>query len=466
MNHVQIMSRRMVLPEQTTAWLRPEPETTVDLTPWDLRMITLEYIQMGVLLPKPPSPTTAAGGQGHHAHVVERLASSFARALGRFYPYAGRLAVAPVRDGGSMSIAVSLRCSREGAELVHAAAPGVTVADIVAPLYIPGVVHSFFPLNGLVSVDAAAGSHPLLAAQVTELADGVFVAMSLNHAVGDGTAFWHLFNTWSEISRRQSDGAAISSPLPVHRRWFLDGCRVPIHLPFRKLEDIAGHEHSSSVQQEECFLHFSGESVRKLKEKANAEAVGSGGATISSLQALLAHLWIAVCRARRLAPDQSTTYALLVGCRGRLDGVPAGYAGNAVVRAEATSTAGEILKLGLGWTASLLNRMVASFDEASERDRLASWPRNPSFACVSPPPAALVVTGNSPRFDVYGNDFGWGRPVGVRSGPANKMDGTATVFEGGGGSGSMALEVCLDPEALGRLVADEEFMSPVSAATA
>uniref|UniRef100_A0A8R7VGG7 Acetyltransferase n=1 Tax=Triticum urartu TaxID=4572 RepID=A0A8R7VGG7_TRIUA len=177
----------------------------------------------------------------------------------------------------------------EGAELVHAVPPGVTVADVVAPLYIPGVVQSFFPLNGLVSVDAA--SHPLLAAQVTELADGVFVAMSLNHAVGDGTAFWHLFNTWSEISRRQSDGAAISSPLPVHRRWFLDGRRVPIHLPFRKLEDIVGHEHSSSVQQEECFLHFSGESVRRLKEKANAEASCTGSGTISSLQALLAHLW-------------------------------------------------------------------------------------------------------------------------------------------------------------------------------
>ncbi|KAF7020387.1 hypothetical protein CFC21_033494 [Triticum aestivum] len=441
MDPFQIMSRRMVLPEQTTAWLPPALETTVDLTSWDLRMITLEYIQMGVLLPKPPSPTTGRGGQGHHAHVAERLASSLARALGRYYPYAGRLAVALGGDGGSTSIAVSLRCSREGTELVHAVAPGVTVADVVAPLCTPGVVQSFFPLNGLVSVDAAAGSHPLPAAQVTELADGVFVTMSLNHA---------------------SDGAAISSTLPVHRRWFLDGCRVP--MPFRKLEDIVGHEHSSSVQQQECFLHFSGESVRKLKEKANAEAAGTGsvGATISSLQALLAHLWIAVCRARRLAPDQSTTYALLIGCRGRVDGVSAG---NAVVRVEVGSTAGEILKLGLGWTASLLNRMVASFDEASERDRLASWPRNPSFACVSPPPAALVVTGNSPRFDVYGDDFWWGRPVGVRSGPTSKMDGTATVFEGGGGIGSMALEACLDPEALVRLVADEGFMSTVSAAT-
>ena len=49
---------------------------------------------------------------------------------------------------------------------------------------------------------------------------------------------------------------------------------------------------------------------------------------------------------------------------------------------------------------------------------------------------------------------------------ANKMDGTATVFEGRGGGGSMALEVCLNPEVLARLVAADEFMSGVSTATA
>ncbi|KAF7034316.1 hypothetical protein CFC21_045349 [Triticum aestivum] len=300
MSHVvQIVSRRMVLPEPTP-WLPSEPETTIDLTPWDLRMITVEYTQTGVLLPKPP----ATGEHGHHAPVVERLTSSFARALGRFYPYAGRLVVAPGGEGGSIS--VSLRCSMEGAEFVHAVAPGVTVADVVAPLYTPVAVRSFFPLDGLFGVDTVAGSHPVLTAQVTELDDGVFVAMSLNHVVGDGTAFWHFFNTWSEISRRDTDDAAISSPLPVHRRWFLDGCRVPIPLPFAKLEDIVSYGHPSSVQPQDCFLHFSAESVKKLKAKANAEASGTGSTTISSLQALLAHLWVAVSRARRLAAWRRT----------------------------------------------------------------------------------------------------------------------------------------------------------------
>ncbi|SPT15763.1 unnamed protein product [Triticum aestivum] len=467
MNHVQIMSRRMVLPEPAS--LPPEPETTINLTPWDLSMIALEYNQKGILLPNPPA-TEEGEGRGHHA-VVQRLASSFARALGRFYPYAGRFAVTPGNNADGEpgeSIAIWLRCSMEGAEFVHAVAPGVTVANVITPLCTPTLVRSFFPLDGLHGVDAAAGSHPLLAVQVTELDDGVFVGMSLNHAVADGSALWHLFNTWSEMSR-QSDGAAISSPLPVHRRWFLDGCPVPVPLPFGKLEDMpvsrrtTDAEHPSSVK-EECFLNFSGEMVKKLKAKANGEMPAT--TTISSLQAVLAHLWIAVTRARRLAPDHSTTYVILVGCRGRVDGLPAAYAGNAVARAEAVSTAGEILERGLGWAASLLNRAVGSFDVATLRDRHASWPQEHYFLRARSTPTAKMVTGGSPRFDVYGNDFGWGRPVGVRSGRANKMDGTATVFEGTGGGGSMALGVWLPPEVLASLVADEEFMSAVSTVTA
>jgi hypothetical protein len=37
------------------------------------------------------------------------------------------------------------------------------------------------------------------------------------------------------------------------------------------------------------------------------------------------------------------------------------------------------------------------------------------------------------------------------------------AYEGCGGAGSIALEVCLAPKALARLVADKEFMEAVSA---
>ncbi|GJN34444.1 hypothetical protein PR202_gb23104 [Eleusine coracana subsp. coracana] len=219
----------------------------------------------------------------------------------------------------------------------------------------------------------------------------------------------------------------------------------------------------------ECFFHFSGDSVGRLKAKANAEMAGTATATISSLQSLLAHLWRAACRARRLPPHRETRYALLVGCRARVRGVPLAYAGNAVELAFATSTAGEVEEEGLGRAAWRLNRAIASFDEATVRDGLASWAEQPSFTYVGvtlgsggDEPASSVVTGSSPRFDVYGNNFGWGAPVTVRSGAGNKIDGKVTVYQGPGGGGGMALEVCLSHEAIARLVADHEFMDAVS----
>lgn len=290
--------------------------------------------------------------------------------------------------------------------------------------------------------------------------------MSLNHGVADGATFWHFFSTWSEISRSGSSdaGGELSTPPPVLERWFLETSSVPITLPFGKLEDIVRRPEYPPVQ--ECFFNFSAESVRKLKARANAEMAGTATATstISSLQSLLAHTWRAVCRARELAPERETTYILLVGCRGRMKGIPRDYVGNTVAFAVARCTAGEVVEKGLGWAAWLMNRAVASFDEATVRDDLASWPQDPRFLYVKPPgeAAATIITGSSPRFDVYGNDFGWGRPVAVRSGAGNKTDGKVTVYAGRGGAGSMALEVCLEPEVLARLVADEEFMEAVS----
>ncbi|CAO2180531.1 unnamed protein product [Urochloa humidicola] len=470
---VQVITQRVVRPEPPA----PQASEEIHLTPWDLPMLTLEYIQNGILLPKP--------SHEHPDVVVDRLASAFATTLGRFYPLAGRLVLGERESDGAIA-AMSLRCTGEGAEFVHAAAPSVTAADITAcwaPQHMPRELvssSSLFPLNGLLCVDAASpgagGSRraapPLLAAQVTELADAVFVAVSLNHAAGDGTTFWHFVNTWSYLARGGGgggsgrDGERPAPPPPVLKRWFLDDYPVPVPLQFAKVEHVVRQCRPLPPLQEFSF-HFSGESVRKLKARANAELARSGEttATVSSLQALLSHLWRSVCRARRLEPSQSTMHVQLVGCRGRVEGVPpAGYVGNAVVPCKVTSAAGEVMGRGLGWTSRLLSSAVASLDEAAIRESLERWPRDQRFAAASRA-AAVVITGSSPRFDVYGNDFGWGEPVAVRSGPGNKADGKCTVYEGRGGGGAIYMEVCLAPDAMARLLADEEFMHVVTAPT-
>ncbi|CAD6266339.1 unnamed protein product [Miscanthus lutarioriparius] len=466
---IHVVSQRMVRP------LTPPPATmmngngchrrkeeveVIHLTPWDLRLISIDYIQKGILLPKPPS-------DGDN-DLVNALESSFARALRLFYPFAGRLA--SEERAGDGTVSVFLRCTGEGAEFVHAVAPEVAVADIVSSLYTPPVVWDFYPLALVLGADAAIERLPVLAVQVTVLADGVFIGMTLNHSVGDGTAFWHFFNAWSEINRAAGGGVGISAdlpadlstPPPVFKRWFPETCPVPIPMPFRKLEDIVRRFERTAVK--ECFFTFPAASVKKLKARANGEMACSATATISSLQAVLAHFWRAVCRARRLPPEHGTLYSVVVGCRGRMNGIPPGYVGNALVFGKAEATAGEIEEKGLGWTAWLLNRAVASFDEATMRESLERWVREPDFTYMDNLSSAgtALVTGSSPRFDVFGNDFGWGKPLAVRSGSGNKADGKATVFEGPERGGSISLEVCIAPDALERLVADQEFMDSVS----
>nr|TKW21204.1 hypothetical protein SEVIR_4G176400v2 [Setaria viridis] len=421
---VQIVSRRIVRPEPATSPSAPEGS------------------------PPAESPDATRKRRRGRPRFVPGACP------GPLYPLAGRLTAAEVTGSVSSGLVISLRCNGEGAEFVHAVAPGVSVSDIATPLYVPPVVRSFFPFNGVRGVDAVLESRPLLAGEDTELADGIFIAMSLNHGVADGTTLWHFFNTWSEISRSSSgggEGYKLSTAPPVLDTWFLDTCPAPIPLPFAKVEDMVQRPEYTPVQ--ECFFHFSAESVKKLKATANSEMAGTAAtATISSLQSLLAHTWRAVCRARGLAPHRGTTYFLAIGLRARVK-EPRDYAGNAVTG---------VVARGLGWPAWLLNRAVASFDEAREGDDLASWARNPSLLYLTPlRDPANVMTGSSPRFDMYGNDFGWGRPVAVRSGAENKVDGKVIVYEGRDGGG-MALEVYLSPEAMSRLVADEEFMEAVS----
>ena len=62
---------------------------------------------------------------------------------------------------------------------------------------------------------------------------------------------------------------------------------------------------------------------------------------------------------------------------------------------------------------------------------------------------------------MYGNDFGWGRPIAVRSGVGNKFDGKLTVFPGVE-EGSMDFEACLSPETLQAMMDDAEFMEALA----
>ncbi|XP_010270496.1 PREDICTED: uncharacterized acetyltransferase At3g50280 [Nelumbo nucifera] len=446
---VRHISRCSVKP----AHLPDESSQPYYLNPWDLAMLTVHYIQKGLLFAKPP-PSDNQDYPSIDA-IINRLKHSLSRTLVHFFPLAGRFVTVQKRDNPP-PYTVFVDCKDSpGAEFIHAVAD-VTVADVLSPIDVPHFVQSFFTHDGAVNHDGH--TMPLLAVQVTELLDGVFVGCSFNHTIGDGTSFWHFFNTWAELTRDQGKDY-ISRP-PVLKRWFPDGQGPIINLPFTHHSEFIDRYRPPPLR--ERIFHFSPQSLARLKARANAE---SKTTVISTFQSLCALVWRSVTRVRNLPSNQKTSCRLAINNRTRLNPpISPDYFGNCIQTVSGTTTAGELLSHDLGWAAWMLHQAVVNHTDSVLRSWLETWMKAPSLYQIGRffDPYSVMI-GSSPRFDMYGgNDFGWGQGVAIRSGFANKFDGKVSSFPGKEGGGSVDLEVCLSPEKMSALESDEEFMEAVS----
>ncbi|KAH9324627.1 hypothetical protein KI387_004805 [Taxus chinensis] len=399
----------------------------------DIQMLGCNYIQKGLVY----SMATAAFD---FQSVAELLKKSLSEALVYFYPLAGRLA--PSSDGG-----VYIDCNDSGADFIEASAPNVSIAEIMEEK-IGTAVRELFSLDGAINMH---GSFlPLLAVQVTKLRDGIAVAFTVNHAVVDGTAVWHFINCWSQLCR-ESSSCVIALP-PNHSRCFTTASPVKLNLRFPKMECL---QKFTPPPFSEKIFHFSSQSISRLKEQANRGV--SRDKPISSFQALSAHIWQAITRARGLHSSELTTFKLAINCRPRIvPPLPYSYFGNAIQFASSTITAGELLEGSMPWVAGLLHKIISVHQDAHIRAELQKPPTVAQLDKSSP--KNTVMMGSSPRFPMYDNDFGWGRPVGARSGWANKFDGKMSAYPGREGTQSMDIEICLLPHTMSVLESDPHFL--------
>ncbi|XP_008452574.2 uncharacterized acetyltransferase At3g50280-like [Cucumis melo] len=426
------------------------------LIPGDLAMLSAHYIQKGLLFRKPshlnhyPNPFML--------HLLHRLQNSLSIALFHFYPLSGRLST--IKNDQQSSVSIYVDCvNSPGAKFIHAALD-ITISDVLSPVDVPLLVQSFFDLHKAVNYDGH--TMPLLSIQVTELLDGVFIACSFNHAIGDGTSYWNFFNMWSEIFQAtSSDGdeiISISRP-PILKRWFPDGIGPIINLPFTHPDQFISRFEAPELR--ERIFHFSAESIAKLKAKANAECKAK---EISSFQSLSALVWRTITRARRVPENQISSCSMAANNRGKLDPkLSENYFGNVVTSVKAEAKAGELVERGLGWAAWKLHEVVVQNTNEKLRKALDKWIESPfTFQLGRFFDAYSVLMGSSPRFNKYGNEFGMGKAVALRSGYANKFDGKVSAYPGYEGGGSIDLEICLLPQNMANLESDLEFINSIS----
>lgn len=427
----------------------------------DLPMLSCNYIQKGLLFPRPPLPIQ---------HVLTLLRRSLSCALSHFPALAGRLVTH--RDG-----TICISCNDSGVPFTHCTLAASTaggggpvlslphVALSVSTTDVPVAVKEFlFDLDGAVSYEGH--FRPLAAVRVTELSDGsLFIGCTVNHAVVDGTSFWNFFNSWAEICRGGALDAAggISRPPVFTRNFFGESTAV------LRFDDDQGPSvtFDATAPLRERIFRFEGKTIRELKALVNhpfSPPDSNRAAEISSFQSLCALLWRSVTRARRskLGDGATVTLRLAVNCRHRVDPpVDPLYFGNAIQSIPTSAAAADVAARDLRWAAALVHDSVAAYAKETVKQVVAEWERAPRCFPLGNPDGSVLTVGSSPRFPMFDNDFGWGQPAAVRSGRANKFDGKASAFPTPAGDGGVDLELCLAPDTMAALVSDPEFMEYV-----
>ncbi|AEE78649.1 HXXXD-type acyl-transferase family protein [Arabidopsis thaliana] len=266
----------------------------------------------------------------------------------------------------------------------------------------------FFPSIDVKSIYGL--SEPLLALQVTELKDGVFISFGYNHMVADGASIWNFFNTWSKICSNEYDHQKNLKPL-VLRGWFLDKIDYRIHIPASEADAPTSDEISQMPTSKERVFHFTKKNISELKTKANGET-GSSDLIISSLQALSAHLWRSIIRHSGMKREEETHCKVAVDLRQRLNPpLDKECFGNVNNLGVATVTVGELLDHEIGWAALQISKMVRSQTDEKYKTFAENWVNNVKISKTGDGSRMVcdsVVVSSSPWFDVYGNDFGWG----------------------------------------------------------
>lgn len=419
----------------------------------ELTLLSQCYSQSGLLFNKLPSKE--GGGMNS---FIERLKQSLSSTLAHFYPIAGQL-VTEVDDEKHESL-IYVDCTKgPGVRFIHAAFDEMVTVNEISSTLVPVTLKSCFEL-GRISTNYDGHDQPLLEIQVTELVDGIFLGVSKNHIMMDGTSYWNFLSSWSEM---YNDATKMTiSRLPICERWFPEGYRPILKIPYtHPNEFIRRHQmvHDNDIVDplSEVVLDISSNLLATLKAKANADCGVIN--KITSIQALCALLWRSVVRSTRKKNNEDDTSCFLI-CNDRSRVRPPlapEYLGNFIHPIIKSIKVGELLANNMGWVALLLNQGVEEVTHELVCDKFVNWIKSPFIPALDKPTPNSIVVGGIPRANLDDIQFGLGKAIAIRNG-SDKYDGKV-VLNTGVEKGSISLQICLSLEKMAAFQEDDEVKS-------
>ncbi|GJN25674.1 hypothetical protein PR202_gb13532 [Eleusine coracana subsp. coracana] len=234
-----------------------------------------------------------------------------------------------------------------------------------------------------------------------------------HHVVADGLGRCSFMLAWGKATR----GIPID-PVPLHDRASIFAPRNPPRVEFehRGVEFKSRNEVSNIKTTESSgnvvvhMVHFTPEMVSEMKSRASVGA----SRPYSSLQCVTAHLWRCITKARGLDRDKLTKLKIAVNGRSRMRNprVPEDYAGNVVLWAQPTTTAGELLCKPLQcwapwrpkWMTDSYFRSFIDFASSEVVEKEGLVPTETLVGCPD------IFVSNLKGIPMYDLDFGTGRP--------------------------------------------------------
>lgn len=376
-----------------------------------------------------------------YSAFIDKLKSSLSRVLVDFYPLAGRL-----REGDHGRLEVV--CNDLGAEFVEALVNGLAFSDLEREKFVIKPIFQMFTQWATYTAKDE-GAAPLLSIQVTRFDCGnVALGIAHSHVVADGHSLWHFMVSWAECGR----GAPISMR-PTHERTLLrveNSSKSKAVCDLKNIEDVKeGGPESGKTH----MFQFSQAMMRRLKQRA-------GGERISSYEALCAHIWRCASRARGHAMEKKLAFTSVVNMRRKMDPpLPEGFFGNALLWGTATATRKELEEEELITTAMRVRASTASCTSSAMEgwlQWLELYGMDGAIDRLSVNRARMRVS-SSPKFPVYDVDFGWGKPVAVRSAVVEEL-GKIVLYPGADEAGSVDVNIALPVDVMLRLQSDPSFI--------
>uniref|UniRef100_A0A8R7U979 Anthocyanin 5-aromatic acyltransferase n=1 Tax=Triticum urartu TaxID=4572 RepID=A0A8R7U979_TRIUA len=298
----------------------------------------------------------------------------------------------------------------------------------------------------------------VLALQATVLRGGrgLSVGMALHHAACDGACSTRFLHTWAAAS----SGAVAPAPPVIDRTLVKD----PSGLCDAFIRAMASTEKKNDVKMagDKLLTTFtlSMENIQRIKDVVRLAAAGKGGAPprCSSLVATFGFIWS--CHQRAKHDDaasnggggDSTYFIFPVDHRSRMepDPIPDEYLGNCVGAALNAAPKDRLATAGAVGLFTACTAVAAAIEQAVRVGSIRSpelWWERVREAILSGD-GVLAVAG-SPRFRVYGVDFGFGQLAKVDIVSVART-GAMAVAESRRSSGGIEVGISLPSDAMRR----------------